>query len=196
MCRYTTSRFASCQNHVGSLRGDQFQIGNNITYLVAKDVNDGTLAAAFSQQAESISPREFMRYKGVKMVCRIILAAIVAISAFRLNTMEAFADETPTVTVEQLRDEMSCLKQENEALRRENQRLRAMLLERGRQNVVGQSGSGDKHVQRPAGSELADEYWLTTNSKKRHNSKCRNYKKTKGRPCVKDEGTPCKICGG
>lgn len=133
------------------------------------------------------------------MINRIILVAVVAISSLRLNTVEAYADGAtivPAMTVEQVQCEMSRLKQENDALRRENQRLRAMLLERVQQNAVGQSSHGEKQVQPSAGSESADGYWLTTSSKKRHNSKCRNYKKTKGRPCTKGEGTPCKICGG
>ena len=39
-------------------------------------------------------------------------------------------------------------------------------------------------------------YWLTTSSGIRHNSKCRYYKKSKGRPCGAGEGRPCLKCGG
>ena len=39
-------------------------------------------------------------------------------------------------------------------------------------------------------------HWLTDSSKKRHNSTCRYYKKTTGRPCGPNEGTACKLCGG
>lgn len=39
-------------------------------------------------------------------------------------------------------------------------------------------------------------YWLSTNSNKRHNEKCENYRKTRGYPCFKEDGVPCKICGG
>jgi hypothetical protein len=39
-------------------------------------------------------------------------------------------------------------------------------------------------------------YWLNTNSKKRHNPNCDNYRKTRGYPCRKDEGTACGKCGG
>ena len=39
-------------------------------------------------------------------------------------------------------------------------------------------------------------WWLLTNSNKRHNRKCENYRKTRGYPCCKDEGVPCKKCGG
>ena len=39
-------------------------------------------------------------------------------------------------------------------------------------------------------------FWLSTNSNKRHNRKCENYRKTRGYPCQKDEGNPCGKCGG
>jgi len=39
-------------------------------------------------------------------------------------------------------------------------------------------------------------YWLPTNSNKRHNKRCENYRKTRGYPCKKNEGIPCKLCGG
>ena len=39
-------------------------------------------------------------------------------------------------------------------------------------------------------------YWLSTNSNKRHNRKCENYRKTRGYPCSKSEGAPCGKCGG
>lgn len=39
-------------------------------------------------------------------------------------------------------------------------------------------------------------FWLSTNSNKRHNRNCENYRKTRGYPCSKSEGTPCGKCGG
>ena len=39
-------------------------------------------------------------------------------------------------------------------------------------------------------------YWLSTNSNKRHNRKCPNYRKTRGYPCRKSDGKGCGICGG
>ena len=39
-------------------------------------------------------------------------------------------------------------------------------------------------------------YWLSTNSNKRHNRKCENYRKTRGYPCGKSDGVPCGKCGG
>lgn len=39
-------------------------------------------------------------------------------------------------------------------------------------------------------------YWLSTNSNKRHNKGCENYRKTRGYPCNKDDGESCGKCGG
>ena len=39
-------------------------------------------------------------------------------------------------------------------------------------------------------------YWLSTNSNKRHNRNCENYRKTRGYPCGKSDGAPCGKCGG
>ena len=39
-------------------------------------------------------------------------------------------------------------------------------------------------------------YWLTIKSGVRHNAKCRYYNHSNGRPCTKDEGRACKVCGG
>lgn len=40
------------------------------------------------------------------------------------------------------------------------------------------------------------QYWLSTNSKKRHNASCRWYQKSKGRPCGPSEGKAAGCCGG
>ena len=50
-------------------------------------------------------------------------------------------------------------------------------------------------AQPPAASPAGD-YWLTASSGIRHNSKCRYYRKSKGRPCSAAEGRPCQKCGG
>lgn len=39
-------------------------------------------------------------------------------------------------------------------------------------------------------------HWITLSSGKRHNSRCRWFGTTHGRPCGADEGTPCLKCGG
>jgi micrococcal nuclease len=40
------------------------------------------------------------------------------------------------------------------------------------------------------------QHWLTESSGVRHNSGCRYYQSSKGRPCGLDEGRACKVCGG
>ena len=62
----------------------------------------------------------------------------------------------------------------------------------GSENNWDNLGSGIAPVP-PAAS---GSYWLTTSSGVRHNSGCRYYRKSKGRPCGKGEGRGCKICGG
>lgn len=47
-------------------------------------------------------------------------------------------------------------------------------------------------IDQPAGTG----FWLTASSGIRHNSRCTNYRNTKGRECGPNEGRPCKICGG
>jgi hypothetical protein len=44
--------------------------------------------------------------------------------------------------------------------------------------------------------ESEQRYWLTIKSGIRHNSSCRYYRNSRGRPCGPNEGRACKICGG
>lgn len=39
-------------------------------------------------------------------------------------------------------------------------------------------------------------YWLTKSSKVKHNKTCRHFGNTNGRCSTKNEGRPCKVCGG
>ena len=93
------------------------------------------------------------------------------------------------------------LRAENEALRKENQRLRRELVrQRGGEPVIDLTKVSETREVEGAdvNGKATDDggFWLATKSMKRHNSKCRYYKMGKGRPCRKDEGTPCKKCGG
>ena len=98
------------------------------------------------------------------------------------------------MTREELVKENLALKRENQALRRELVRQRggepAIDLSRVREKkgVAGEETNG----------KATDDggYWLSSEKQRRHNSKCKYYKLGRGRPCRKDEGTPCKRCGG
>jgi hypothetical protein len=94
------------------------------------------------------------------------------------------------------------LKQENQQLKQENQRLRELLSQGNTKTRTAPVPQPAKTYapQTAAASGSTDQkaltHWLTTSSNKRHNSSCRWFKNSKGRPCRADEGIPCKICGG
>lgn len=94
----------------------------------------------------------------------------------------------PIVSAQTADDEVAKLEQQIEQLRQENQHLRQALA--GTQStptpVAAQGASQDQQLT----------HWLTLSSGKRHNSTCRWYRNSRGRPCRADEGTPCKLCGG
>lgn len=102
--------------------------------------------------------------------------------------------EVSVRTMDELLRENDRLKKENRLLRRELVRQRGgepsvdLGKVRERKGVAGEETNG-----------LATDdggYWLTDEKQRRHNSKCRYYRLGRGRPCGKDEGTPCKRCGG
>ena len=91
----------------------------------------------------------------------------------------------------------AALRAENEALRRENQMLRRELISKN--GALPDSVMPEKGVARDEGLEPADKetgFWLSSKTKVRHNKRCRNYRRVKGRPCGPNDGRPCKACGG
>lgn len=100
-------------------------------------------------------------------------------------------------------DEIAQLRKENAALREENRRLRKLLVENTdddfiadapRAKVIPIPDPADVAATSASKKEPTNRYWLSAGGK-RHNSRCR-YFKGAGRACGKDDGVPCKICGG
>ncbi len=95
------------------------------------------------------------------------------------------------------RKEIRALRAENEALRRENQMLRRELISKNGalpDSMMPEKGVASEPEFEPAGEDTG--YWISAKSKVRHNRRCRNYRKVKGRPCGPNDGRPCKSCGG
>lgn len=87
------------------------------------------------------------------------------------------------------------------ALRTENQQLRAALAQ-GVVTSVPAPVTPTTNLAAPVGTTrektnaaVQSGYWISSTGK-RHNSGCRYYQTSKGRPGNSDEGVPCKICGG
>ena len=124
------------------------------------------------------------------------LAASVAPAATPSGAALAESDVKAVsgMTREELVKENLALKRENQALRRELVRQRggepAIDLSRVREK---KGGAGEE-----TNGKATDDggHWLSSEKQRRHNSKCKYYKLGRGRPCRKDEGTPCKRCGG
>ena len=116
------------------------------------------------------------------------------------------------IDIDEIRQQLEKLKSENAALKQENQVLRKLVFEK-------QSPAPSQPVSTPSTSSVstppppapytpsparvvpskpssAVEYWITTSSGKRHNSGCRYFQTSRGRPGEATEGTACKICGG
>ena len=95
---------------------------------------------------------------------------------------------------EDLEKENLALKRENRALRRELVRQRQGEPSIDLSRVREQKGGAGEDTNGRASDDGG--FWLATEKMRRHNSKCKYYKLGRGRPCQKDEGTPCKRCGG
>lgn len=103
--------------------------------------------------------------------------------------------------VERLRNEVRELKALAARLEGENAQLRRDLLaartESARQHAQRQSFTQERMGLVSRSKESAtNSHWITTSSRKRHNSSCRWYRQSQGRPCGPNEGVACKVCGG
>jgi hypothetical protein len=102
-------------------------------------------------------------------------------------------------------EELSVLKEQVKQLRSENQALRLQLGQGGASARPEQPSAPAAETEprvakvrqaAPSSQQAETAFWITNSSRKRHNSSCRYYKNSGGRACAKDEGIPCKICGG
>ena len=62
--------------------------------------------------------------------------------------------------------------------------------------VTGPTHYGASNSLEKTQKTKATKYWMTSSSRKRHNSSCRYYNKSNGRFCSESEGIACKVCGG
>lgn len=129
-----------------------------------------------------------------------------------ITTSNFYFAKPETNSIVEIRQQFEKLKSENAALKQENQVLRKLVFEK-------QSSTPTQPVSSPTPSSVstpptapstpsparvvpskpssaAVEYWITTSSGKRHNSGCRYFQTSRGRPGEATEGTACKICGG
>lgn len=85
-----------------------------------------------------------------------------------------------------------------QALQAENQQLQRQLVAPASSTAASPAPqvSGSQRTAPSQQQQQQTGYWLTTGSGVRHNSNCRYYMTTKGRPCGPNEGRACKICGG
>ena len=93
------------------------------------------------------------------------------------------------------------LQAENAKLKEEIQSLRKLLGSSPTPsspivNTASTAPTADKPAIQPSGDVKTTGFWLTSSSKKRHNSSCRYYKTSNGNECGQNDGTPCKSCGG
>jgi hypothetical protein len=133
----------------------------------------------------------------------------VLLAFISVSFMTAIADDKSDQWLEVIRTMQEQIKKQTaeiESLRKENQSLRQQLMEKSSRpdNVAVQpapqlysDNDGARII--PQNNQktepAAGGYWLS-NTGKRHNSRCRYFRNCNGRPCGKNDGVACKICGG
>jgi type II secretory pathway pseudopilin PulG len=120
------------------------------------------------------------------------VVAILATTLLILSPVPFIQAQSPDL--QELQKQLQQLKQENQLLRE--------LLTQGNTTTAtppvkpATAQGGQTDATAGSNDQQSLTHWLTTSSSKRHNSSCRWYRTSHGRPCRADEGIPCKICGG
>ena len=134
----------------------------------------------------------------MQILCMIAWALAASVAPAATPSGAALAESDVKAVSGMTREE---LVKENLALKRENQALRRELVrQRGGEPAIDLSRVREKKgvAGEETNGKATDDggHWLSSEKQRRHNSKCKYYKLGRGRPCRKDEGTPCKRCGG
>ncbi len=142
----------------------------------------------------------------IGLVCAVALLAASAVigdtpenggnaDANGANVPQAEGDATPSATSEnaKLRHEVELLRKENQSLRRQLVLLKTRR-DGGQDIKPDEPGDGKSGVDAGNDSEGL-KYSISTN-RIRHNSSCRHYNPAPEKACGKEDGRPCKACGG
>lgn len=137
------------------------------------------------------------------IIPRLLHLGVAVLLALPIQIHAQTPSATPTSA------EVSKLRDDAEKLRLENQRLRQLLAQPDAKapNAPAAPAAPARSPQPsakpteaptapPATAPQGLTHWMTSSSSKRHNSKCRWFHTSKGRPCGPTEGIPCSICGG
>jgi hypothetical protein len=123
---------------------------------------------------------------------KLIMKSVVAILATTLPILSA-CSQSPNL--QELQKQLKQLKQENQVIRelltQSNTTTATAPVKPATANSAAQTATAAGNS-----DQQSLTHWLTISSNKRHNSSCRYYQRSRGRPCRADEGIPSKICGG
>lgn len=129
-----------------------------------------------------------------------VIFVMSVIACIAINGVLAGESKETENRIDSLEKQTAKLEKDVENLKREMHQLRRLLAgKKGSDSDI--SPSTTKHSEEPSESietpsaDCDTCYWCTK-SGKRHNSNCKYYKTTKGRPCGPNDGTACKLCGG
>lgn len=131
------------------------------------------------------------------VIAVVLIACVVGARTIAAESEASEPSGSSAVVGETDRERIERLSAENEALRRENQMLRRELVSKRKAfpgALLPEKITAPRAEIDDGGKDTG--YWISQKSKIRHNNKCRNYKKVKGRSCGPKDGKPCKICGG